>query len=456
MKKAILLAVLLPVFSVGAGNLSVENLTVSKDATVYGKLNVCGAPTSVPVFTNGLAGYWPFSGNANDLSGNNNHGMVVGNAVLTTDRFNAPNSAYQFNGNGYIRAPNSASLCIRKDVSVSVWIKTANQWHGVWGDIVQKGSMLTRSYELAIGCGDKTIWDDVTRGRENWSVKSKNSVTDAKWHHLVGTWDGQTAKLYVDGICERVEQCSSARIPSSEPLLIGYGGNPYYFSYFKGAIDDLQIYNRALSESEVLSLYNYSIISNVAAGTLNVSQISVSNGIVQTSESGTNVFMGKVGIGTGNPAEKLHVAGNMKVDGTNIVSALVLGGVMRTDWPSGAQGALVASNNLSDLPDKVAARANLGLGSAAISDASAFDQAGAAGTVNTALSTHMGDHNNPHQVTASQVGALTPNGDGSQLTGIAAAQVGALSTNGGVVNGPLYLIPQGDLVMGIYTNQTGQ
>jgi len=454
MKKAMLLAVLLPVFSVGAGNLSVENLTVTKDAAVYGKLNVCAAPASFAVFTNGLAGYWALNGNANDISGNNNHGTIVGNAVLTTDRFNVPNNAYLFNGNGYIRVPNSSSLCIRKDVSVSVWIKTANQWHGVWGDIVQKGSMLNRNYELAIGCGDKAIWDDFTRGRENWIIKSKSGVSDGKWHHLVGTWDGQAVKLYVDGVCERMEQCSSARIPNSEPLCIGYGGFP--FTYFKGAMDDVQIYSRILSESEVLSLYNYSMLSNAAAGTLNVSQIYVSNGISQTSTIGTNIFMGKVGIGTGNPAEKLHVAGNVQVDGTNIVSAMVLGGVMRTDWPSVATGALMSANNLSDLTDKAAARANLGLGSAATRDASAFELAGAADAVNTTLSAHAADQNNPHQVTAEQVGALTPNGNGSQLTGITAAQVGALSTNGGVVNGPLYLIPQGDLVMGIYTNQAGQ
>lgn len=450
-KKTMLLAILLPVFSVGAGNLSVENLTVTKDAAIYGKLNVCGAPVSPAVFTNGLAGYWAFNGNANDLSGNNNHGAMVGNVTLTADRFNAPNSAYQFNGHGYIGVPNSTSLCICKDVSVSVWIKTANQWHGVWGDIVQKGSKFNRNYELAIGCGDKAIWDDFTRGRENWSIKSKSGVSDGKWHHLVGTWDGQTVKLYVDGVCEKQEQCSSARIPNSEPLLIGYGGLP--FTYFKGVIDDLQIYNRALSENEVLALYNYSIITNAAAGTLNVSQISVANGISQTSADATNIFMGKVGIGTANPAEKLHVAGNVQVDGTNIVSAMVLGGVMRTDWPSVVTGALMSANNLSDIPDKAAARANLGLGTAAVRDESAFDSAGAANVVSNVLSLHAADLNNPHHVSAGQVGALTPTGDGSQLTGITASQVGALSTTGGVVNGVIYLIPQGDLVMGIYTNR---
>jgi len=140
-------------------------------------------------------------------------------------------------------------------------------------------------------------------------------------------------------------------------------------------------------------------ISQVSSS--NISSLSISsNGINQASASGVNVFMSKVGIGTNNPAEKLHVAGNAKIDGTNIASAITLGGETRTNWPNVAVGALIASNNLSDVADKSAARANLGLGSAATNDAVVF---------------------------------LTTNSDGSQLTNITAAQVGALSTNAGAL-----------------------
>jgi len=139
----------------------------------------------------------------------------------------------------------------------------------------------------------------------------------------------------------------------------------------------------------------------IGSSASNITTLSISsNGISQVGVSGSNVFMSKVGIGTNNPAEKLHVAGNAKIDGTNIVSAIVLGGEARTNWPNIAVGALIASNNLSDVVDKSAARANLGLGSAATNDAVVF---------------------------------LTTNSDGSQLTNITAAQVGALSTNAGAL-----------------------
>ncbi len=196
------------------------------------------------------------------------------------------------------------------------------------------------------------------------------------------------------------------------------------------------------------------IVRYSATTSSNITTLSISsNGISQTGASGANVLMGKVGVGTNNPAEQLHVVGNARVDGTNIVSAITLGGETRTTWPTGN---LSASNNLSDIADQAAARANLGLGSAATNEAGAF---------------------------------LSPNGDGSQITGITATQVGALSTNagaliaannlsdvanqatardnlgalsttGGVVNGSLDITgsitagaPAGDIPMGVYTNQ---
>lgn len=229
----------------------------------------------------------------------------------------------------------------------------------------------------------------------------------------------------------------------------------------------------------------------------NITTLTISsNGISQVSTSAVNSFMGNVGIGTTDPAEKLHVAGNVQVDG-----ALNFGGETRSNWPSGAEGALMVSNNLSDVENAATARDNLGLGSAATYDAGAFittngdgscltnitaSQVGAISTNDGALLAvnNLSDVNNSGTargnlglgsaatnetadflspagngsqltgITASQVGAVATNGDGSQLTGITAAQAGALSTNGGTMNGELTILnPGGDIPMGVYTNQ---
>jgi hypothetical protein len=77
-------------------------------------------PSYVP--SNGLVGYWPFNGNANDESGNGNNGTVNG-ATLTTDRFGNANSAYSFDGlNDYIDCGNSTSVSTPTNFTFSVWI----------------------------------------------------------------------------------------------------------------------------------------------------------------------------------------------------------------------------------------------------------------------------------------------------------------------------------------------
>ena len=192
----------------------------------------------------------------------------------------------------------------------------------------------------------------------------------------------------------------------------------------------------------------------------NVAMLSIStNGISQASASGVNVFMGKVGIGTDSPAEKLHVVGNLRVDGTNIVSAITLGGETRVTWPTGN---LSASNNLSDITDQAAARTNLGLGSAATYDASAFISTNGDGSQITGITAGqvagaLVASNNLSELSATAATARTNLGLGSAATNEASA---FLSTAGGVVNGSLDVTGSiavgetgGDIPMGDYTNQ---
>ena len=79
-------------------------------------------PNYVP--TNGLVGWWPFTGNANDLSGNGNNGTVNG-ATLTTDRFGSPNCAYLFNGNSNIVVPYNQNQTIIGAGTWSLWVNAS-------------------------------------------------------------------------------------------------------------------------------------------------------------------------------------------------------------------------------------------------------------------------------------------------------------------------------------------
>ena len=93
-------------------------------------------PSYVP--SDGLVGYWGFNGNADDQSGNGNNGTVNG-ATLTTDRYGNIGKAYNFNGSSNIQVPNSNSLQIGNQMTVSVWFTYSNLNNGV-NYLLQKGS----------------------------------------------------------------------------------------------------------------------------------------------------------------------------------------------------------------------------------------------------------------------------------------------------------------------------
>src|SRR5260370_24499664 len=105
-------------------------------------------------FTNGLVAYYPFNGNANDASGNGNNGTVT-SAALAVDRFGNPNSAYAFDGvSSLITVPDSASLMITNDITVTCWLSfSQTNFGGAGVRFVGKGGDCGRNYGLCLDQG---------------------------------------------------------------------------------------------------------------------------------------------------------------------------------------------------------------------------------------------------------------------------------------------------------------
>ena len=206
--------------------------------------------------TNGLVGYWPFTGNANDMSGNSNNGTVY-NATLCPDRFGNANCAYDFNGtNAYIGMPSSASfnLLTTGGFSSSCWA----YFDGTAGYVYSFG---TTGY--AGGIGYQVIFGTESKVHfSNWNAGSSaiylhsGVVTIATWHHIVVTMDYLTnqTKLYIDGTLDPQSSNPIAIVPIGAILNIGRNTNES--SYLNGNIDDFRFYNRALSQTEITALYN--------------------------------------------------------------------------------------------------------------------------------------------------------------------------------------------------------
>ena len=214
-----------------------------------------------------LVGWWKFDGNANDSSGHGYNG-TVNNATLTNGCFGNPNSAYYFNGsNAYIGLGNPAGLnftgaitmaaWVRPDVILGVDINRNILVHGYSSGYPEKEVYLRTANNGQYEVGSY-IQDSGDTGRAEYVIPLTDQGT---WVHLVGLYDGTFWRLYRNGVEVASRQRTVGAIQVDWDWAIGAraGGS----RFFTGAIDDVRIYNRALSESEVRSLANYICSSDI-------------------------------------------------------------------------------------------------------------------------------------------------------------------------------------------------
>ncbi len=214
----------------------------------------------------GLIAYYPFNGNANDESGNGNDGVVYG-ATLTTDRFNQEGRAYSFD-QSYIQVKDSSILRVGA-VSISVWLAptSVSTQQVVLGKIDQT-TAAGEQYQLTLDPPTGLIRFSVKQGSFctpgfGWQpIQSDSSAYLNNWTHVVGTFEDSVHRIYRNGVLvletiltqPEIDSCSGGDIQ------IGawwQGGFEYYF----GKIDDLRLYNRAITADEVDSLYLEQILS---------------------------------------------------------------------------------------------------------------------------------------------------------------------------------------------------
>jgi gliding motility-associated-like protein len=201
--------------------------------------------------TNGLIGYWPFNGNANDESGNGNDGIVYG-ATLTEDRCGNKDSAYSFNGvNSYIDLTNTSTLNLFSGFSLVAWVNftDSNDHNGVGGSIVSKH---VNYYQNGSTMSIYKGYVQLSLNNSEYNIKTPEKYNDGKWHLFIGTYDGSISSLYIDGVLS-VSANAEFTIGNDENFRIG---SDSFLSFFNGTIDDVCIYNRALSSEEILSLFN--------------------------------------------------------------------------------------------------------------------------------------------------------------------------------------------------------
>ena len=220
--------------------------------------------TNIPVSTNGLIAYWTLDScsNAKDVTGNGHDGTAF-NTILTTDRFGNPNSAYYFNGtSSYVSVDDKADIrLINTDFTLSAWVKI-DSYNASWGSHILtkrdqdngftwgvRGELDSASGAIGFGPGGGSI-----------NATGIKKVTIGSWHMVTNVYNYTTQQvtIYIDGVLDNVSNgILPTNAPSTVNLYIGRDNPALPTAYFwKGSMDDIRIYSRALKANEIKSQYN--------------------------------------------------------------------------------------------------------------------------------------------------------------------------------------------------------
>ncbi len=210
-----------------------------------------------------------------DSSGSGRSGVVSG-ASLTSGKIN---QAISLGGNDFIEAENSASLDLTDKFTLSTWMYLTSNTQGIFGQKMQRivekthDGALWPSYSLRvdnINGQDKIafgMYDGYqnSANQQNREVYSNNVITKGKWYLVTLVFNAGDASLYINGVLDNSKRIDATPYDNQAPLLIGAGksSSGAYRDFFNGYLDDLRIYNRVLSASEIQSLYGASLQSGV-------------------------------------------------------------------------------------------------------------------------------------------------------------------------------------------------
>ncbi len=194
-----------------------------------------------------------------DASGNGNTGTISGATWAGTGKFG---KALMFNGtSARVTITDSPSLDLTTGMTLEAWVNPATS-AGAWRDVIYKGSdayfLEASSSKAGVPGGGGTF------GGLDMVVYGPSVIPAGSWSHLALTYDGAAIRLYVNGVQVASGSRSGTIITSTNPLQIG--GDNLFGQFFHGMIDEVRVYNRALSAAQIQSDMNTAIGTGSAGG----------------------------------------------------------------------------------------------------------------------------------------------------------------------------------------------
>jgi hypothetical protein len=210
--------------------------------------------------TNGLVAYYPFNSNANDESGNGNNCTVSG-AIPSADRFGIPSKAYTFQNSGdKLRVVVSSQLSL-STLTISAWFyRTQDGTQNPRIVAIGPTSSHVQYYSMIVDRNNNSkLGFYCTDGVSSITIlpypSSSSSLSIGHWYHGAIVYDGTNVKFFIDGILDNTLTVSGS-LHSFTSALLQIGSSDDGTDQFRGDIDDIRVYNRALSNSEIQALYH--------------------------------------------------------------------------------------------------------------------------------------------------------------------------------------------------------
>ncbi len=214
----------------------------------------------------GLVAHWKFDGDLKDSSQFNNDGVAVGGKGITFVD-GVLNSGVRLDGKSYIEVKDSDSLALTDAFTFSFWVYKEDMRKK---DLVDGGVpyIIKNNEEYSDFPYGVYEWNDLTPGITYCgedgadSIHSEKQMDIQKWTLITATYDGSTMKLYQNAQLVKSVLTEVELISSSQSLYIGFGHFMTMNNFFKGIMDDMKIYNTALSYSDIEELYDAATASN--------------------------------------------------------------------------------------------------------------------------------------------------------------------------------------------------
>jgi hypothetical protein len=326
---------------------------------LLGLVAVLRADAACSPATAGLVGWWPGDGNANDIIGTNNGALQGGAAAGTAG---IVGSAFSLDGtNGYIQIPDSPALR-PTNLTIEGWVKfrsldSAGSAPAGLQYVVFKQNSRSSDFEgynllkIRIAGGDVLAFMLSSSAGQALTLQSATLVSTGLWYHVAGVRGSNFAQLYVNGQLESQTNVSFPQDYGNYPLLFGSSGQSYWEGKLNGSLDEVSLYSRALSATEVAAIYAAGAAGKCKPGGPSITTQAQSQSVA----AGSSITFSVTVSGTAPLSYQWQKNGANLADGGNLSgatsSALALANVQTND--AGAYQ-VVVTNSIGSVTGAVA------------------------------------------------------------------------------------------------------